>query len=124
MPRHAITLELAAPAAEALSEALLEAGAAARARRVQGGARALDYGCGSGILAIAAAKLGAREVSAVDGDPQALEVAQGNARVNGVALKSAAREAPCGADYDLVVANILAQPLIELECRRTGAQLH
>jgi ribosomal protein L11 methyltransferase len=84
-------------------------------RAIRGGERALDYGCGSGILALAAALLGAREVAAVDLDPQALEATAANARANGVALSIAApHELPDGT-YDIVVANILAQPLIDLE---------
>ena len=83
-------------------------------RQPAANARVLDYGCGSGILAIAAAKLGAREVDAVDVDEQALEVARANARANGVALRALLPgELPPG-DYDLVLANILARPLIEL----------
>jgi ribosomal protein L11 methyltransferase len=85
--------------------------------RVCGGECVLDYGCGSGILALAAARLGDRQVSAVDSDPQALAVAAANAQANGVALRLAAPEALAGTDYDLVVANILAQPLIDLEPR-------
>jgi ribosomal protein L11 methyltransferase len=85
------------------------------ARTLRSGESLLDYGCGSGILAIAAAKLGARRVAATDVDPQALEAAAANARDNGVELSVApSQELPAG-DYDLVVANILAQPLIELE---------
>lgn len=76
--------------------------------------RVLDYGCGSGILALAAAKLGASEVNAVDLDPQALEACAANAHANGVALGVAAPEALPPGDYDVIVANILAQPLIEL----------
>jgi ribosomal protein L11 methyltransferase len=83
-------------------------------RRVRGGERVLDYGCGSGILAIAAAKLGAAQCDAVDVDPQALEAAAGNARANRVALRVAAPEALAPARYDIVVSNILAQPLIVL----------
>ena len=75
----------------------------------------LDYGRGSGILAIAAAKLGAGEIAAVDIDSQALEVAAKNALANGVALRAMAPEALPAATYDLVVANILANPLIALE---------
>jgi ribosomal protein L11 methyltransferase len=85
------------------------------ARTLRDGESLLDYGCGSGILAIAAAKLGARRVAAVDVDPQALEATAANARTNGVELRVAPpHELPAG-DYDVVVANILAQPLIELE---------
>ncbi len=83
-------------------------------RNVKGGARVLDYGCGSGILAIAAAKLGAARVDAVDVDPQAVETATANARANGVALRAALPEALPAALYDIVVSNILAQPLIVL----------
>jgi ribosomal protein L11 methyltransferase len=74
----------------------------------------LDYGCGSGILAIAAAKLGAARVDAVDIDPQAVETARANARANCVALTPALPDALPDADYDIVVSNILAQPLIVL----------
>jgi ribosomal protein L11 methyltransferase len=81
---------------------------------VRGGERLLDYGCGSGILALAAAKLGAAEVAAVDLDPQAREAAAANAQANGVPLGVFAPEALPAGDYDLLVANILAQPLIGL----------
>lgn len=84
-------------------------------RAVRGGERVLDYGCGSGILAIAAAKLGASEIAAVDLDPQALEAASVNARANGVPLRLAAPEALPAGNYDLVLANILARPLMTLE---------
>jgi ribosomal protein L11 methyltransferase len=83
-------------------------------RTVQGGESVLDYGCGSGILAIAAAKLGASRVDAVDVDPQSVETAAGNARANGVAMRAAAPEGLAPALYDIVVSNILAQPLIML----------
>jgi ribosomal protein L11 methyltransferase len=79
------------------------------------GTRVLDYGCGSGILAIAAAKLGAARADAVDLDVDALAATGGNARANGVDVRAFAPEQlPPGA-YDIVVANILAQPLIVLE---------
>ena len=77
--------------------------------------RVLDYGCGSGILAIVAAKLGAGEVAAVDIDLQALETAAANAGDNGVILRVAAPESLPPGTFDLVVANILAGPLIALE---------
>jgi ribosomal protein L11 methyltransferase len=83
-------------------------------RFVRGGERVLDYGCGSGILAIAAAKLGAGPIDAVDIDPQAVEVTVSNARANDVALRASLPEALQADRYDLVVANILALPLIEL----------
>ena len=82
---------------------------------LQGGERVLDYGCGSGILAIVAAKLGAGEIAATDIDPQALETTVANAADNGVVLNVAPPESlPPGA-FDLVLANILAGPLIVLE---------
>ena len=84
------------------------------ARVVHGGERVLDYGCGSGILAIAAAKLGAAEVDAVDLDLLALEAAGGNSRANQVAVRVWTPEALPPGDYDVVVANILANPLIVL----------
>lgn len=83
-------------------------------RSLLGGERVLDYGCGSGILAIAAAKLGARSVDAVDLDPQAVEVTAANARANAVPVRVFAPDALPAASYDIVVSNILAQPLILL----------
>jgi len=83
-------------------------------RTLRGGERVLDYGCGSGILAIAAAKLGAAHVDAVDLDPQAVETTRANASANGVELNSALPDALPAAGYDIVVSNILAQPLIVL----------
>jgi ribosomal protein L11 methyltransferase len=83
-------------------------------RTVGGGERVLDYGCGSGILAITAAKLGAAHVDAIDVDPQAVETAAANARANGTSLNASLPDAPLAADYDLVVSNILAQPLVML----------
>jgi ribosomal protein L11 methyltransferase len=80
-------------------------------RRVAGGETVLDYGCGSGILAIASLKLGAARAVGVDIDPQAVAVAEANARRNNVAgefFESGALPAFAG---DLVVANILANPL-------------
>jgi ribosomal protein L11 methyltransferase len=83
-------------------------------RTVRSGERVLDYGCGSGILAIAAAKLGAAHVDAVDVDPQAVDTAVANALANGIALNATLPDALAAAHYDLVVSNILAQPLIML----------
>lgn len=77
--------------------------------------RVLDYGCGSGILAITAAKLGAAAVDAVDLDPRAVETTADNARRNGVDVRALTAEALPPGKYDLVVANILANPLIALE---------
>ncbi len=76
----------------------------------------IDYGCGSGILAIAALRLGAASAAAVDRDPQALEATRSNAQRNGVmnrlSLHDAAR--PPQGQADIVVANILSGTLIEL----------
>ncbi len=83
-------------------------------RRVQGGERVLDYGCGSGILAIAAAKLGARSVDAVDVDAQAVETTRDNAVRNGVPVRAFGPDELPPGTYDLVLSNILAQPLIVL----------
>lgn len=76
--------------------------------------RVLDYGCGSGILAIAAGKLGAAQVDAVDSDPQAIIAARDNAERNGVALRAHLPDALPDGEYDIVVANILANPLVML----------
>lgn len=81
---------------------------------VHGGERVLDYGCGSGILAIAAAKLGARSVDAVDVDAQAVQTARDNAVRNGVQMRAFGPDELPGGTYDLVLSNILAQPLIVL----------
>jgi ribosomal protein L11 methyltransferase len=83
-------------------------------RHIRGGERVLDYGCGSGILAIAAAKLGAAHVDGVDLDPQAVDTATANARANAVALRAALPAELPAMRYDIVVSNILAQPLIAL----------
>jgi len=76
--------------------------------------RVLDYGCGSGILAIAAGKLGASQVDAVDTDPQALIAARDNAQRNAVALRALLPDDLPDGEYDMIVANILATPLIRL----------
>ena len=83
------------------------------------GAQVIDYGCGSGILASAALKLGARHVFAVDTDPNALGVAQENASRNGVegALTVLLADALPPVQADLLVANILAEPLMTLAPR-------
>lgn len=80
------------------------------------GKQVIDYGCGSGILAIAAALLGARGVIGVDNDPQAIEASRDNAERNGVAERIALflpGDEPQAAT-DVLVANILAGPLHEL----------
>lgn len=73
-------------------------------------ARVLDYGCGSGILAIAAALHGAQAVDAVDIDPAAVQSATDNALANGVRLRCGL-PSQAGGRYRLVLANILATPL-------------
>jgi ribosomal protein L11 methyltransferase len=78
--------------------------------RGPGWSRVLDYGCGSGILAIAAALHGARGVDAVDIDPAAVTATSANALANGVAVHAALPDAAVGL-YPLVLANILATPL-------------
>jgi ribosomal protein L11 methyltransferase len=85
-------------------------------------ANAADIGCGSGILAIAMAKLWKRPVTGGDNDPQAVTVARENAGLNGVgnlchfvhAIGLDAPELAVRAPYDLIVANILAGPLLDL----------
>lgn len=72
--------------------------------------RVLDYGCGSGILAIGAAKFGATDIDAVDIDPAAVESTRYNAQANGVQLRSGLPDAAQGL-YGTVLANILATPL-------------
>ena len=72
--------------------------------------RVLDYGCGSGILAIGAAKYGASEVVAVDIDTAAVQATELNAQANGVQLSTGLPELAHG-KFDLVLANILATPL-------------
>ncbi|MGH8251318.1 MAG: 50S ribosomal protein L11 methyltransferase [Steroidobacteraceae bacterium] len=95
------------------------------------GARVLDYGCGSGILALAALKLGAAAATALDIDPQALIATRDNAAKNGlearltIAHAEGAIVGPC----DVVLANILAEPLLRLApafsafCRPGGSLL-
>jgi ribosomal protein L11 methyltransferase len=79
------------------------------------GATVLDVGTGSGLLAIAARKLGARRVVASDVDPVALDVARENAARNGVEVEvTGAGAGEVRGPFDLVVANILANTLVEL----------
>ena len=72
--------------------------------------RVLDYGCGSGILAIGAAKFGATELDAVDIDPAAVQSTLANAQANGVQVRAGLPDLATGA-YQTVLANILATPL-------------
>ena len=94
------------------------------------GRSVIDYGCGSGVLAIAALKLGAARVIGVDNDPQALAASRDNAQRNGVAERLAlfAPEEFAAQAADVFVANILAGPLAELAprfaaCSKPGAPL-
>lgn len=90
-------------------------------------ASVLDYGCGSGILAIAARKLGAGTTVAVDIDPQAVQSTQYNAQVNQVELSAVLPNALPDEVYQVVVANILSNPLKVLApmlCARVAAGGH
>lgn len=80
------------------------------ARRPLAGQRVLDYGCGSGILAIGAAKFGAGEIDAVDIDEAAVRATEQNARDNAVRLHAGLPDRASGS-YGVVLANILATPL-------------
>jgi ribosomal protein L11 methyltransferase len=75
------------------------------------GETVLDYGCGSGILAIAAAKLGAAAVDGIDVDTQAISASRDNARLNRITARFDLPGAFDAGKYDVVVANILANPL-------------
>ncbi len=100
-------------------------------RHVRPGMRVLDVGCGSGILSIAAAKLGASHVDAVDIDPNCVRVTGDNARINNVTdiVRCAEGSAgaawpfaePASAAYDIVVANIIARIIIELSAPLVAA---
>ncbi|HEX5394590.1 MAG TPA: 50S ribosomal protein L11 methyltransferase [Rhodocyclaceae bacterium] len=81
---------------------------------VKGGETLLDYGCGSGILAIAAAKLGAASVLGIDIDEKAVESAAYNAERNQVTLALRHSSQPLTERFDIVVANILTNPLCVL----------
>ena len=77
----------------------------------------LDLGTGSGILAIAAAKLGACRIEAVDIDPQAVKVAEENCTLNGVTAQVRCSTTPLeqlGDGYRIILANILAEELVRL----------
>ena len=91
-------------------------------RHPPAGRQVLDFGCGSGILAIAALKLGAVSARAVDIDTQALWASRENAERNGVAerLTTSLPGELHGQQFGLVLANILANPLIELASRLAG----
>ena len=83
-------------------------------RSVRGQCSVLDYGCGSGILSIAARKLGAPRVVGADIDPQALSASAENARLNAVEASFVAPDALGDERFDIVVANILTSVLLAL----------
>ncbi|MDX8403641.1 MAG: 50S ribosomal protein L11 methyltransferase [Mariprofundaceae bacterium] len=74
----------------------------------------LDMGSGSGLLAIAAGKLGVASITAIDNDPISVEASKVNAAINHVEMESLLDDTPPDQMFDLVVANILARPLIEM----------
>ena len=78
---------------------------------LRGGETLLDYGCGSGVLAIAAARLGAGRVDGVDIDPQAVQASRDNAELNGVNAQFGLPGELAPGRHDVVVANILTNPL-------------
>ena len=88
------------------------------ARQVAGGERVLDIGCGSGVLALVAARLGAAEVVGIDIEPAAVAAAEANARRNGLDGLATFGTAPARAAelglFDVVVANITADVLMAL----------
>ena len=81
-------------------------------------ARVLDVGCGSGILAVAAALLGAQSVVGIDTDPLAVKATRSNAALNGLAARIEARRGslpmPSPEQFDLVLANLVASVLVDL----------
>lgn len=87
-------------------------------QHIHGKEQVIDYGCGSGILAVAALKLGAADAIAVDHDPQALDACMMNAERNLISFDAInvyfPDELPVTTTCDVLIANILAQPLIEL----------
>lgn len=96
------------------------------ADHLQNGENVLDYGCGSGILAIAAKKLGAGLTVGIDIDPLAIEASGNNALQNQVEVEFALADQAVTSKFDVVVANILTSPLKMLapvlaeSCRQGG----
>jgi len=88
---------------------------------LRGGEAVLDYGCGSGILAIAALRLGATRATGIDIDPQAVLAARSNAMQNRVAAEFREPGDMHASRFDIVLANILANPLILLAPVIAGA---
>jgi ribosomal protein L11 methyltransferase len=98
-------------------ETLADEGLLARGHGRGGAARVIDVGCGSGILAIAAAKLGAGELLGVDTDPIAVEATAANARLNGQRRRIVVRRGSVPSaerPFDLVLANLIASLLVQL----------
>ncbi len=89
---------------------------------LQPGSRVIDYGCGSGLLAVAAVKLGAAEAHCFDIDPQALIATHDNADANGVRSRVRIHESAetLPGNVDVLLANILSGPLCELAPRLAG----
>lgn len=88
----------------------------------------MDFGCGSGILGVAAGCLGASGVSGLDIDPQALIATQHNAGLNNLSVDTLLPDQMPNQPFDIVIANILANPLIELahtltELTKPGGQI-
>jgi ribosomal protein L11 methyltransferase len=85
-------------------------------REMTPGRTVLDFGCGSGVLALAALKTGASRATAVDIEPQALEAARSNAALNKLEsrIRVATPDALGSSSYDVILANILAEPLVAL----------
>ena len=81
---------------------------------IKGGESILDFGCGSGILSIAAIKLGCSSSIAVDIDPAALKVTKQNSLINNLSIPTYLPDKLPKNKYDILIANILSKPLIEL----------
>lgn len=86
-----------------------------------GAAEVLDVGTGSGVLAVAAVRLGARRAVAIDNDPEALAAARGNVARNSVTGRAEVQEAWPDGQFDLVVANIVSPTLLALRPRLVAA---
>jgi len=80
----------------------------------------LDMGAGSGILAIAAAKLGVKHVLAIDNDADAVDACRRNAKINNACITSLLGDAPPPQQFDVIVANILAGPLMDMAPKLTA----